>query len=128
MDVSDISVKVPSTASVDKTTEAVAIPARNALPLTGHAHTRTDNVHTKQLFDQPDPVKLKGLVDQANKALEQHNNTLKFSIAKGTNIRVIKIIDTETGQVIRQIPSEQMVAIAKALRDIKSGAVLEDKA
>jgi flagellar protein FlaG len=47
------------------------------------------------------------------------NNNLEFSINDDTQQVVVKIIDSSTKEVIRQIPSEEMVAMAKALDSIK---------
>ncbi len=46
-------------------------------------------------------------------------NDLKFSIDDDTGRQVVKIVDIKTDEVLRQIPSEEMLAIAKALDKIK---------
>lgn len=126
MDVSDISTKAPA---VVKTPAAngtnTHVSTGKPLPVAGKSHSKLETPHVK---NPPSQQELNGLVDQANKALEKHTSTLKFTVADGTDIRVIRVVDTETGKLIRQIPSEQMVAIAKAFKDIKSGVMLEDKA
>ena len=48
-----------------------------------------------------------------------NGNNLEFSVDKDTQQYVVKIIDTETKEVIRQMPSEEMIAIAKALDTLK---------
>ena len=132
MDVSDVSVKAPVNSAVVKTTGTAVkrVPASvgNILPDTGKVHAHVDKPQANTFPKQPDAAKLQGLVDQANKALAKRSSTLKFSMADGTDIRIIRIVDTETCKLIRQIPSEQMVAIATAFKDIKQGAMLEDKA
>ncbi len=40
---------------------------------------------------------------------------LEFSVDKDTNIIVVKIKDTETGEIIRQIPPDVVVKLAKAI-------------
>ncbi len=55
------------------------------------------------------------------------NSSLEFSIDKDTGISVVKIVDKETEEVIRQIPSEEMLSIAKALDTIK-GLLFHQKA
>ena len=134
MNVSDISVKTSVVPGVEKTAGAVeprtiATPG-NALPVMGNTSAHPENSHVKvtSSHSQADAEKLSGLVDQANKDMAKHSSTLKFSVVDGTGIRVIRIEDSETGQLIRQIPSEKMVAIAKALKDVKQGIMLEDKA
>ena len=44
---------------------------------------------------------------------------LKFQSDKETGERVILLIDSETGEVVRQIPPEELLHVMKALRDLK---------
>ena len=55
------------------------------------------------------------------------NSSLEFSIDEDTQTSVVKIIDKETREIIRQIPSEEMLSIAKALDTIK-GLLFHQKA
>lgn len=55
------------------------------------------------------------------------NSSLEFSVDDDTGSTVVKILDKETKEVIRQIPSEEMLSIAKALDTIK-GLLLHQKA
>ena len=43
------------------------------------------------------------------------NQNLEFSVDDDTGRTVIKVIDRQTEQILRQIPSEEMLQIAKAL-------------
>ena len=52
-------------------------------------------------------------------SLETRQTHLKFETDENTGIRVIKIIDAESGEVVRQIPPEELVKITKTLRDLK---------
>ena len=47
------------------------------------------------------------------------NSALQFNIDDSTGLTVVKVIDTDTKDVIKQIPSEDMLALAKALDQIK---------
>ena len=55
------------------------------------------------------------------------NNSLSFSIDDDTGKTVVKVIDASTKEVIKQFPSEEMLAMARALNDIK-GLLLQQKA
>lgn len=52
---------------------------------------------------------------------------LEFSIDEATEKRVVKVIDSTTGDVIRQFPSEEALAIAQSLDRLK-GLLLQQKA
>ncbi len=74
------------------------------------------------------PSQLKGTVDGMNSSLQQAGQSLEFTIDSDTKTPVVKLMDTETGQVIRQFPSEEMLAIARALDQQLQGALLKQKA
>lgn len=52
---------------------------------------------------------------------------LLFSIDNDTGKTVVKVVDSVTDKVIRQIPSEELIAIAKAL-DKFQGLLLKQEA
>lgn len=68
------------------------------------------------------------LVDRANESFSVKSSNLKFSVVEGTNISVVRVEDSETGELIRQFPSEEMVAFVKALDEMKQGAMFEERA
>ena len=55
------------------------------------------------------------------------HSSLDFSVDEDTGSVVVKVIDKETKEVIRQFPSEEMLSIAKALDSIK-GLLVKQKA
>lgn len=59
--------------------------------------------------------------------LEPKTSSLKFSIDETSGVRIVRVIDNETKDVIRQIPSEEMVAIARALESLQ-GLLVKQKA
>lgn len=132
MDVLDLSMKAPlapATVKASGTTEVKKPAAQgNSLPQLGQVRGHPESPQDKASRAQPDMEKLNGLVDQANHALAKRSSNLKFTMAEGTDIPVVRIEDSQTGELIRQIPSEQMIAIARALKEIKQGMVFEDKA
>lgn len=48
-----------------------------------------------------------------NQSIRQHN--LKFDVNEDLGRTVVKVIDSETGDLIRQIPSEELVALAERI-------------
>lgn len=52
---------------------------------------------------------------------------LKFSIDEDTGKTVIKVMDVQTQEIIRQIPSQEAITIARTLDKIQ-GLLLNDKA
>lgn len=55
------------------------------------------------------------------------SNALDFSIDDSTGKTIIRITDSETGEMIRQIPAEEMLDIARSI-DRMQGLLLRQKA
>jgi len=68
------------------------------------------------------------VVDGINKTLLQSNKNIQFSVDSDTKKTVIKLTDTETGDVIRQYPSKEALAIAQSIDQIQQGLLLKQKA
>ena len=50
--------------------------------------------------------------------------TVNFSVEKDLEQVVIKVMDANTKSMIRQIPSEELMAISKWLKDLREGDVI----
>ncbi len=70
-------------------------------------------------------------VEDAVKQIEQFTQSvaqnLKFSIDEDTGKTVVKIMDSQTNELIRQIPSEEAINIARTLGKIE-GVLFNDQA
>ena len=60
---------------------------------------------------------VKNAVDTINNALQQQQagSSLEFTVAADNTTPVVKVVDKATGDVIRQMPSEETLAIAKSI-------------
>ncbi|WP_421194718.1 flagellar protein FlaG [Aeromonas jandaei] len=47
--------------------------------------------------------------------------TVNFSVEKDLDQVVIKVVDAETESMIRQIPSEELLAISKRIKELRDG-------
>ena len=77
---------------------------------------------------KPSAEQLRSVVDNINKVLKQNNKNLEFSFDESTNKQVVKLKDSETGDVIRQYPTEDMLAISRAVYQIQQGLLLKQEA
>lgn len=75
----------------------------------------------------PSESELHDSVKKLNEALKHYNNNLEFTVDEDTRDTVVKVVDSETKKVVRQIPSEEALRIAKAIEDFK-GLLLKDRA
>lgn len=70
---------------------------------------------------------VKDAVKQANQFFEPINRNLQFSIDNESKELVVKVMDTGTNQVIRQIPGPEMLAISRALGRMQGQGVMIDQ-
>jgi len=75
----------------------------------------------------PKPDEVKESVNKINKAIQSISRDLEFSVDEDTKMNIVKVVDMKTKDVIRQFPSEEVLAIAKAL-DKLHGLLLREKA
>lgn len=75
---------------------------------------------------KPEAAAVRQASEQINEVLRQFDRNLQFTVDEDTGIDVVKVIDTETEEVIRQFPSEEVLAIARAL-DKLQGLLIRDK-
>ena len=104
------------TSELSATTDTSAAKATTA---TQQANPAQNNPASRQQLD--DAVKAVSTI------VGTVNNSLEFSVDDNSGKTVVKIVDTGTKEIIRQIPSEEMLAIAKALDGIK-GLLVRQKA
>ena len=83
---------------------------------------------SSQATPVPSPQQLKQAVDNINQAVQPSNSNLEFSVDPGTKRFVVKMVDTETGDLIRQIPSREILAISEAIGQYQKGLLLSQKA
>lgn len=77
---------------------------------------------------QPTPAELEQAMESLNKTLKQSNKNLEFSVDTGTKKVLVKLVDTETGDVIREIPGEEALAIARSIDQYQQGLLLKQQA
>lgn len=75
----------------------------------------------------PTPVQVQQAVHEVNATLESQAVGLQFEIDKDTDMVIVRVIEKESGEVIRQIPTEEVVRIAKVLGRT-SGALVSHNA
>lgn len=73
------------------------------------------------------PSSLRQATEKLNQAIRLMASNLQFTIDEETGIDVVKVVDTDTKEVIRQFPSEEILAIARAFDQLQ-GLLVKDKA
>lgn len=99
-----------------------SVPARQDVSVSGEERPRLDGVSPEESAD------LEKTVSELNDYVQNMKRSLQFSVDEDTGRTVIKVIDPESKEVIRQIPREEILAIARMLREETRGALLEEHA
>ena len=76
----------------------------------------------------PSAEEVREAAAKINKVLQSLvSSSLQFSVDEDSGQTIVRIVDTETKDVIRQIPNEEALAIAKSLGKYQ-GLLIEQKA
>ena len=67
-------------------------------------------------------------IADANRQLAQKASELTFEFDENSSRVIVKLVDKQTGQVLRQIPTKEALQIARALQDESAGALLRTDA
>lgn len=73
------------------------------------------------------PNDLAEAIKQLNETVKLYKGDLHFMVDGDTHLQVVKVVDKGTKEVIRQIPSPEVLRIAKAIDDFSS-LLLKDQA
>ena len=75
----------------------------------------------------PDKASVAQAVATINKKLEQTSQDVRFSTDESSGKLIVKLVDTKTDTVIRQIPSEEALAISHSIERLQ-GLLVKQKA
>ena len=53
---------------------------------------------------------------------------LSFSVDSTTGYNVVRVVNPETGEVVRQLPSEELLKIAQAMEQTNTSGLVNQKA
>jgi len=129
MSENDIRLVTSAPADVSKAqAKAVALP-----------QTAAPSIPPERLKSQADSVKaatvdtlnenhadFKKAVVEINRALEKIPTTLAFQVDASSNRFVVNVADMSTGELLRQIPGDAVLRIARQLESLK-GIIFDDK-
>lgn len=92
-----------------------------------------DDVNLKQQSDKKAKLTLesaKKAADEGNSLLQAVQRNLQFKVDDSTKELVVKIVDSDSGELVRQIPSEEMLAFIKRMKEMEGqqGFVIQDRA
>ncbi|MBB5367462.1 MULTISPECIES: flagellar protein FlaG [unclassified Janthinobacterium] len=112
-----------TTARIDKSYASDTPAARPA----ARAATATDTVTQQQKSGEPSRDQLNKAVSELNQSPRIKTQNLQFSIDEDSKRTVVKVIDQETKEVLRQIPTKEALEIAKSF-EMAKGQLIDQSA
>lgn len=74
-----------------------------------------ENVPLQAATNAGDPAQVQSAVSQISDFVQNFQRDLQFSVDQDSGRTVIKVVDSETQEVIRQIPPEDLLRMARNL-------------
>lgn len=80
-----------------------------------------------QTASAPSPEQVRQAVGEIQRVIEPAAHNLDFSIDEESGRTVVRVVDSTTKEVIRQIPSEEVISISHAINRL-AGLLVQEKA
>ena len=114
----DTSVTLPRIAA------APAGPVRATPPEGGNRLHETGKPLPAEPPPPPEPVHLEQAIRQIQDYLSEANRQLHFEVDDASGRTIVRVVNPESGEVVRQIPSEEVLQLSAAIR-AGGGALLD---
>jgi len=72
---------------------------------------------------EPTAEEVRAAAASANRSMQGLSKALEFEVDAETNRVVVRLVDTEDHRVLRQVPSQEMLDIARALERMQTQLV-----
>jgi flagellar protein FlaG len=100
------------------TIKDVAVGSVEKTPMLSNQYHQVKAEKNQPVNKTPQEQEVKNAVEDLNNALNELNVQRKFSVEKELNQVVVKVLDTSNNEVIRQIPSEEAINLAKNIKEM----------
>jgi len=77
---------------------------------------------------QPTQEVIAKTAQQLQSFVQSMGRDLNFSVDATTGYNVVRVVNPETGEVVRQLPSEELLKIAQAMQNTNSSGLVNQKA
>ena len=100
---------------------------KNTAPERHVAAASGQEMPSDQAEERASVQQVESAVSKISDFVQNFQRDLQFSVDKDSDRLIVKVVDSETQEVIRQIPSEEMLRIARSL-DSSESLILREKA
>lgn len=80
----------------------------------------TNQPSEKALFAKPSAVQVDEALEVVNRAAVFEQRSLSFMVDEASGKSIIKVMDKNTEQLIRQIPSEELLKVAQDIKRLQN--------
>lgn len=101
------------------------LSAKSAPAVAGTSPAPAETQRQKEVAASAEQVQQ--AMKQVAEAVQAKASNLEFSVDKETGTTVVKVVDAQTKEVIRQIPPEEMLSLARAMTQAE-GLLVRQKA
>jgi len=89
------------------------------------AQQQTKDLSVSAEIEKPESLnvsteQIETAVAQLSEFVQTSSRQLNFSVDEGSNKQVVKVTDAETGKIIRQIPSEEVLKLSERLQELQT--------
>jgi flagellar protein FlaG len=109
--------------NIDATSMATASPPRVNEPAQQVSRKRQESQQQPQSTPQENKIPPEELISQIKSITEDGLYSVRFERDSGSDALIVKIVDSETDEVIRQIPPEELLNLSKQLREMSGNLV-----
>jgi flagellar protein FlaG len=102
------------------------VGAKAAAPATSSTETAQATPAGKAV--EHNSEQLSAAVSKLNDYVQNVQRTLNFSIDKDTGVTVVKVFDSETKELVRQIPAEETLKMAASIDEQLANLFVQDRA
>lgn len=110
-------------ANLEQQRQQVAIvPAEEATRQSGQENLNdADNKESRGLDSlNNESIEIESAVNEISEFLQATNRQLAFSVDEKSERSVVKVTDSVSGEVIRQIPSEEVLALSERIKELQA--------
>jgi flagellar protein FlaG len=103
-----------------------AVKAREASTAT--VSVGKSDIPPEQLEVAVEQGELRSAVSKLNDYVQNVQRTLSFSVEETTGLTIVQVFDSETEELIRQIPAEETIKLAASIEVNKASLLIQEQA
>jgi len=83
------------------------------------AEDKQQKVFNAEDYKKDEHIDIKEAMDKIQEAAILFNRKIRLEVEEDLNMVIVKVVDSETNEVIRQIPPKELVELSRNAKDLK---------